>query len=113
MKNQKQQQQLIKTAEIISKELLEKIEFLIKGQDVLKTMGVDVSRIDSFREFVYIIYMAELNDGILEKVTIDNVLMFLDKGFYIEDAFDDIVKMLQYKYELKPELKLFQKDLVD
>lgn len=101
---QEQQQQFFKGAEIVSEEILKKIEFLIKGQDVLKRGGVDVSGIYTFREFVLIIYMGNLNDGILKNVSIGSIFKLLG-SFYIEDAFDDIVKSLQYKYQLKPELK--------
>lgn len=93
----------MKTAERILNECFLQIEFLIvNGKKIKeKTNGmVDTSKICDFRTGVYMVYLAGLNTDILEHVTVSQIEMFLDKGFFNEFICDQKVYILHVKNEL-------------
>ena len=92
------------TLERILNKSFEQIEFLIKHSSKIKELtngAVDVSKIDGFRSALYLIYMAGLNTDILERVSLSQLEMFLDKGVFNEFMCDQSVFMLHVKYNLK------------
>lgn len=95
--------ELQKTAEKILDKSFEQIEFLIKHSSKIKELtngAVDTSRIDAFRPAMYLVYMAGLNTDILERVSLSQLDMFLDKGLFNEFMCDQKVYMLNLKHNL-------------
>ena len=97
---------MIKGAKMVINKTFDNIENLIKGQDVLKTEGIDVTKINEYRDFITVMYMAEMNDGVLKDITIDTIFELLDSGFVNEYECDTYVNKLQFKYEFNPQLKI-------
>jgi hypothetical protein len=92
-----QEKQLRKTVELILDECYNQIKFLIKNSDKLFRLSngiINTSNIESFRVGVYLIYMANMNKGILENVKIDLILKLLDEGVVDEMTCDKWVYFL-------------------
>jgi hypothetical protein len=87
----KQLNELMDVANRILDETIKQITFLIDNSDKIKkkTGGmVDCSKIDCYRTGVTMVYLAGLNVGILENVKLDQIFLFLDKGFFNEIELD-------------------------
>jgi hypothetical protein len=94
---------LLKTAENILEECFTQIEFLIKNGKKLKNLTngmVDTRKICDFRTGIYLVYLSDLNIGILKHVSISQIETFLDKGFFNENICDQKTYILNLKYSL-------------
>ena len=97
-------EQLIKTAENILDESFKQIEFLIKHSKELNNLTngmIDTSKLNDFRSSIALVYMANQNKGILKNLSIDQIFMFLDKGFFNENLLDQKIYLLQLSYEIQ------------
>lgn len=89
--------ELLELAERILEKSLIQIEYLITNAKQIKKYTenmVDLSKIDGYRTGITLVYMCELNTGVLESVTLNDIFMFLDGGFFVENELDYIVSNL-------------------
>ena len=94
---------LLKTDENILEEIFIQLEFLIKNSKMIEELTngmVDTSKICDFRTGMYIVYLSDLNTGILENVSLSQLEMFLDKGLFNEFMCDQKTYILNVKYNL-------------
>jgi len=94
---------LLKTAENILEESFIQLEFLIKNGKMIEELTngmVDTHKICDFRTGMYMVYLSDLNTGILENVSLSQLEIFLDKGLFNEFMCDQKTYILNVKYNL-------------